>query len=93
MARIIEHGLATSGRYLVFETWLQDRPGELLKVLQILMDERANILSVEHRRPASFPEVEVMLTVETRDFGHAERLLARLREQGYRVERLEVGKG
>jgi threonine dehydratase len=91
MARIIEHGLATSGRYLIFETWLQDRPGELLKVLQILLDERVNILSVEHRRPASFPEVEVMLTVETRDFAHGERLLDRLRERGYRVNRLEVG--
>jgi len=92
MARIIEHGLATSGRYLIFETWLQDKPGELLKVLQILLDERANILSVEHRRPASFPEVEVMLTVETRDFAHGERLLDRLRAQAYRVNRLQLGR-
>jgi threonine dehydratase len=91
MARVIEHGLATSGRYLIFETWLPDKPGELLKVLQILRDERVNILSVEHRRPASFPEVEVMLTVETRDAAQGERLLARLRVLGYRVNRLEVG--
>ena len=89
MARIIEHGLATAGRYLMFETWLPDQPGELLKVLRVLLDERVNILSVEHRRPASFPEVEVMLTVETRDFAHGERLLDQLRRHSYRVERLE----
>ncbi|HEY8691847.1 MAG TPA: threonine ammonia-lyase [Chloroflexota bacterium] len=91
MARIIEHGLATAGRYLIFETWLPDKPGELLNILQVLLDERVNILSVEHRRPASFPEVEVMLTVETRDSAHGERLLAHLRERGYRVNRLELG--
>ncbi|HEX6512428.1 MAG TPA: threonine ammonia-lyase [Chloroflexota bacterium] len=91
MARIIEHGLATSGRYLIFETWLEDKPGELLKVLRVLLDERVNILNVEHRRPASFPEVEVMLTVETRDFAHGEHLLSQLRERGYRANRLAVG--
>ena len=89
MARVIEHGLATSGRYLIFETWLPDKPGELLRVLQVLRDERVNILSVEHRRPASFPEVEVMLTVETRDEAHGERLMEDLRSRGYRVNRLD----
>jgi len=91
MAKVIEHGLATAGRYLVFETWLQDRPGELLKLLQLLLDERVNILSVEHRRPASFPEVEVMLTVETRDAAHGDRLLDLLHAHAYRVERLALG--
>ncbi|HLY65243.1 MAG TPA: pyridoxal-phosphate dependent enzyme, partial [Chloroflexota bacterium] len=92
MARIIEHGLATSGRYLIFETWLPDRPGELLKVLRVLLDERVNILSVEHRRPTSFPDVEVMLTVETRDTAHGQRLLTRLAGHGYRVNRLQLGR-
>ncbi|MDE3078190.1 MAG: threonine ammonia-lyase, partial [Chloroflexota bacterium] len=91
MARIIDHGLATAGRYLIFETWLPDRPGELLKILKPLKEERANILGVEHRRPVSFPEVAVMLTVETRDLEHGERLLELLRRRGYRVNRLELG--
>lgn len=91
MAKAIEHGLAMSGRYLIFETWLPDKPGELLQVLQILREQRVNILSVEHRRPASFPEVEVMLTVETRDMDHGEHLLAGLRSRDYRVTRLELG--
>ena len=92
MARIIEHGLATSGRYLIFETWLPDKPGELLRVLQVLLDERVNILNVEHRRPASFPEVEVMLTVETRDAAHGDHLLATLRAGGWRVNPIELGR-
>ncbi len=89
--RIIEHGLATAGRYLVFETWLPDRPGELVELLRIVRDQRINVLSVEHRRPAAFPEVEVMLTVETRDESHGRRLLQRLRSAGYRVNRLKLG--
>lgn len=90
MARVIDHGLATAGRYLIFETWLPDRPGELVKVLQPLIEERANILGVEHRRPVSFPEVAVMLTVETRDLQHGEHLLELLRQRGYRVKRVEL---
>src|SRR5207302_9489092 len=65
-ARLIEQGLATAGRYLVFETAVTDQPGELLKVLGLLLEERVNILSIDHLRPSSFPDVTVLLTVETR---------------------------
>jgi len=90
-ARLIEHGLATAGRYLIFETSLTDKPGELMKLLASLLEERVNVLSIEHLRPSSFPEVAVMLTVETRDTAHGDRLLARLRQRGYRVSRVPTG--
>jgi threonine dehydratase len=90
-ARLIEHGLTTAGRYLVFETAITDKPGELVKLLGLLLEERVNILSIEHLRPSSFPEVTVLLTVETHDAKHGDRLLGLLRRRGYRAQRVRLG--
>ena len=91
MARLIEHGLATAGRYLIFETFVTDKPGELAKVLELLAGEGVNVLGVEHLRPGSFLQVGVMLTVETQDAAHGQRLLKLLRRRGYQVNQVKLG--
>jgi threonine dehydratase len=88
---IMRHGLTTAGRYLVLRTRLQDRPGELIKLLNSVAGERANVLSIEHHRegmdvPVSESEVE--LTLAMRDEHHCSVLLESLRSLGYRLERL-----
>src|SRR5256884_3547029 len=45
---VMRHGLTLAGRYLVVRTRLQDRPGELIKLLKHVAQERANVISVEH---------------------------------------------
>src|SRR5205823_7138716 len=47
---VMRHGLTLAGRYLVVRTRLQDRPGELIKLLKSIAQERANVISVEHHR-------------------------------------------
>ena len=88
---VMRHGLTLSGRYLVLRTRLQDRPGELIKLLKAVAQERANVMSVEHHRegmdvPVTQSEVE--LTVAMRDEHHCSVLLESLRSLGYQVERL-----
>jgi threonine dehydratase len=88
---VMRHGLTTAGRYLVLRTRLQDRPGELIRLLQRVAQERANVLSVEHHRegmdvPVNESEVELTLTM--RDEHHCSVLLETLRSLGYEVERL-----
>jgi threonine dehydratase len=88
---VMRHGLTTSGRYLVLRSRLQDRPGELIKLLSLVARERANVISVEHHRegmdmPVS--ETEVELTLAMRDEHHCSVLLETLRSLGYSVERL-----
>jgi threonine dehydratase len=88
---VMRHGLTTAGRYLVLRTRLQDRPGELIKLLNSVAGERANVLSIEHHRegmdvPVSESEVE--LTLAMRDEHHCSVLLESLRSLGYRLERL-----
>ncbi len=88
---VMRHGLTLAGRFLVLRTRLQDRPGELIKLLKSVAHERANVVSVEHHRegmdvPVSESEVE--LTVAMRDEHHCSVLLESLRSLGYQVERL-----
>jgi threonine dehydratase len=88
---VMRHGLTVAGRYLVVRTQLADRPGELIKLLSLVAEERGNLISVEHHRegmdiPVS--ETEVELTLVTRDEEHCKALLAVMKERGYTVERL-----
>jgi threonine dehydratase len=88
---VMRHGLTVAGRYLVVRTQLADRPGELIKLLSLVAEERGNVISVEHHRegmdiPVS--ETEVELTLVTRDEEHCLRLLTAMAERGYIVERL-----
>jgi threonine dehydratase len=88
---VMRHGLTVAGRYLVVRTQLSDRPGELIKLLSLVAEERGNLISVEHHRegmdiPVS--ETEVELTLITRDEEHCRRLLETMGERGYVIERL-----
>ena len=88
---VMRHGLTLSGRYLVVRTKISDRPGELLKLLSLVAEERVNVISVEHHREGlDLPvvETEVELTLATRDREHRDALLASMRRWGYAVERV-----
>jgi threonine dehydratase len=88
VGRFIQHGLMAQGRYLVLHTLMPDRPGELLRLLSLVAEQGVNVLDVEHHRTAprlAIQQVEVLLTLETRDRAHCEQLLALMRERGYAV--------
>ena len=88
---VMRHGLTVAGRYLVVRTRVPDRPGELVKLLTLIAQERVNVVSVEHHREGvqvSVAETEVELVLSTRDEEHAVALLDAMRRWGYPVERL-----
>ena len=88
---VMRHGLTAAGRYLVVRTRIPDRPGELIKLLQLCAEKRVNVVSVEHHREGmhiSVAETEVELTVGTRDLAHGDEVIAALVEQGYPTERV-----
>ena len=92
LIQVLRHGLTVSGRYLALRTRVPDRPGELIKLLQLVAEHRANIVEVEHRREGvalSIVETEVELTLSMRDDEHCAELLEALRSAGYPVERLQ----
>jgi threonine dehydratase len=88
---VMRHGLTSAGRYLVVRSRLHDQPGELLKLLKLVAQERGNVISVDHHREGmDVPvyESEVELTLAMRDKHHCAVLLESLRSLGYNVERL-----
>jgi threonine dehydratase len=91
LIQVMRHGLTRAGRFLVVRTRLGDRPGELIKLLQLVAEERANVVSVEHHREGMrlpIGQTEVELTLGMRDDAHCEELRTTLAEHGFPSERL-----
>jgi threonine dehydratase len=89
---VMRHGLTLAGRYLVVRTRVPDRPGELVKILELVASQRVNVVSVEHHREGmavSVAETEVELTLGTRDEEHCAAVLREMEGWGYPVERLK----
>jgi threonine dehydratase len=92
LAKIIERGLVKDGRLLRIRINLQDRPGALLGLIQILARERANIVEVIHNRAyygVSLGETVIDVTLETRGAAHIAALGHALREAGFSFERIQ----
>ena len=88
---VMRHGLALAGRYLIVRTLIDDRPGALVELLQLVAAERGNVLSVEHHREGTDVHVAqtgVELTVITRNEEHCGRLCSALEGRGYVLDRL-----
>jgi threonine dehydratase len=79
IGKIIRQGLVKAGRILKVRVQMEDRPGRLLDLLEVISDAGANIMEVSHKRDnADLPYgmVELILTFETRNEEHAEHLLS-----------------
>ncbi|NEA24368.1 threonine ammonia-lyase [Actinomadura bangladeshensis] len=86
LSKVLRHGLAGAGRYLVVRCRLKDRPGALMTLLGELAELGVNVLDVMHERIAArlhVEEAEVLMHLETRGADHSEDVIGRLREKGY----------
>jgi threonine dehydratase len=88
LGKVIRHGMAAAGRYLNLRVCIPDVPGGLARLLTEVSAVGGNVLEVAHERISPtlhVDEVEVRLQLETRGEPHAQQVLARLGEHGYRV--------
>ena len=88
LASVLTRDLARQGRLAQLTIDLQDRPGQLARVANILGEAGANIVEVLHQRvfsdlPAKGAELEVV--IETRDRDHLEMTIAALETNGLAV--------
>jgi threonine dehydratase len=86
LSKVLRHGLASAGRYLVFRVRLRDHPGALVDLLGELAEMETNVIDVVHERVAArlnVDEAEVLVHLETRGPEHCDEVLARLRSEGY----------
>ncbi len=89
LAKIINRGLAFDGRIVKLDSVILDRPGALEEMLGVFRASGANVLEISHHRYASdapIGQIDVSVTVETRDKAHIEELRALLGARGYPVK-------
>jgi threonine dehydratase len=87
---VMRHGLSLAGRILVIRSRLTDRPGELIKLITVVAQQRANIVAIEHRREGvalQVADVGIELTLITRNEEHCLALIAGIEAAGFPVER------
>ena len=67
VASLVQHGLINRGRVFTFSVQLPDRPGELLRVAQIVAEANGNIIKLEHNQFVNINRqsgVELRVTLE-----------------------------
>jgi threonine dehydratase len=88
LLHVIQHAMASAGRYLSLRVRVGDRPGALAELLALIGSHAANVLDVSHSRiSGALPlgEVDVALSLETRGREHCEKLVAALQAAGHTV--------
>ena len=86
--RVITRGLVMSGRKANMTIALEDKPGQLKKVAEIVSRCGSNVVSVQH--DGSDPNMPISscflkLTLETRDAEQIEQIRAELAKEGFQL--------
>ncbi|MFC2337145.1 MAG: threonine ammonia-lyase [Negativicutes bacterium] len=91
ISALIDKALIARGRVFCFAVQLPDKPGQLLSVSQILAEQDANVIRLDHNQAMvtdSFKKVQLTVTCETHDEEHIQRIIAALRRGGFIVDRV-----
>ena len=86
MASLVQHGLINRGRVFTFSVQLPDRPGELLRVAQLVAEANGNIIKLEHNQFVNINRqsgVELRVTLEAFGHTHKRAILDALCGAGY----------
>lgn len=88
LSRVITRGLVTSGRSANLMIALEDKPGQLQGVSEIISSCGANVDGVRHER--SDPNMAISscflgVSMETRDFQQIEEIKKKLSKAGFRI--------
>lgn len=87
VSRIIKNGLFETGRMTEVATVIPDKPGELIRFLNIVKDLGANILTINQYSEAEEMDINsavVRLVLETFNNDHKKQIYNALAEAGYR---------
>ena len=86
ISSLVQHGLLNRGRIFTFSVQLPDRPGELLRVAQLVASKNGNIIKLDHNQFVNINRqsgVELTVTLEAFGLTHKREILDSLRQAGY----------
>ena len=88
LSRVITRGLSKSGRNYTFIIDLDDKPGQLSGVCNVVAQQGGNVISVSHERINSSSAINgctIRMELETRDHDHIKAIRDALSTAGYKV--------
>ena len=92
ISSIINQGMISRGRIMCFSVELPDKPGQLLKVAQILAECGANVIELEHNQFKALDrysdKVLLEVTIETNGHEHIKEVLSALEDNNFITTRV-----
>jgi threonine dehydratase len=91
LSTLLNRGLLSRGRIFCFSLKLQDRPGELLKISEVLATLGANVIKLDHNQFKAIDRLKHVLleiTVETNGHDHIEEITEALNKIGYNLNKV-----
>ena len=91
ISALISKALISRGRVFRFAVQLPDKPGQLLNVAQILTEQDANVIRLDHDQTMvtdSFQKVQLTVTVEAHGQDHVDRIVHALEENGFEINKI-----
>ncbi len=92
MSSTLQHGLIERGRIFTISVLLPDKPGELVKVANVIAEAQGNVVKLEHNQFVSINRnaaVELKITLESFGNEHKAEIIKALEKKGYNPK-LEV---
>lgn len=95
VSSVVQHGLIQRGRVFTMSVLLPDRPGELLKVADLIAKCQGNIIRLDHNQFVSINRnsaVELTITMETFGHEHKDEIVNYFCENGYEPKIIQPNK-
>ncbi len=86
--RVIKRGLLMTGRQQTICVELQDKPGQLKAVADIIAEKGGNVISIHHERASEGADVTgcyLRIVLETRNFDHVKEISDALNDAGFKL--------
>ncbi len=88
LSRVIKRGLLKSGRSDTLTIQLEDKPGQLKGVADILASLGGNVVSIHHERASEDSDITdcvLRIVLETRNYEHIRQIRKGLAEAGFNI--------
>lgn len=92
ISSMINKGLIRRDRIFSFTVNIPDKPGELAKVVDLIAEQGANVVKLEHnqfKNLSRFKDVELQITVETNGAEHIQSLIQAFKEKSYEIIKIK----
>ena len=93
MSSVVQQGLVLRSRIFTVSVLLPDKPGELVRVAQIIANANGNVIKLDHNQFVSINRkatVELRITIEAFGHEHKDQIVSELEKNGLRPRLVKV---